>query len=82
MSKLGYILVATIIGQNLPEACFGRAPVGLGGKDIIITPFHWALSIFVRFPKATVLPINSAIVQKVNQHFQQEDCVLASITHF
>lgn len=44
-------------------------------KGIIITrPFQWALSIFVRFPKAAVLPINSSIAQKVNQHFQQEYC--------
>ena len=82
ISKLGKILVVSIIGQSLPEACFGRAPVGLGRKDITITPFHWALSKFVRVPKATILPINSATVQKVNQHFQQEDCVLASIIHF
>lgn len=62
-------MVASIIGQNLPEAYFGRAPVGLGRKDIIITPFHWTLSIFGRFPKATVLPINSTIVQKVLSTF-------------
>lgn len=55
----------SMIGQSLLEGWLGRAPVGLGRKDIIINaPFHWALSIFVRFPKATVLPINSAFTQK------------------
>lgn len=68
-------MIMSMIGQSLPEGWLGRAPVGLGRKDIIINmSFLWALSIFVRFPKATVLPINSAFTQKVNQHFQQEDC--------
>lgn len=56
--------------------------VTVGGPQLVLrrrgiittTPFHCALSMFVRFPKATVLPISSSIAQKVNQHFQQEYC--------
>lgn len=66
---------------SLPEGrvCLRVAMVGpqlvFGKKSIVITtPSHWTLSIFVRFPKAAVLPINSSIAQKDNQHFQQEYC--------
>lgn len=44
-----------------------------GRKGLIITrPLRWALSIFVLFPKATGLPINSSITHKASQHFLQE----------
>lgn len=67
--------------RSLPEgrvslrvAMVGPQSVFVKKSTVITKPSHWTLSIFVRVPKATVLPINSSITQKDNQHFQQEYC--------
>lgn len=69
-------------GRVCLRAAVGGPLLVFGRKGMIITtPFHWTLSIFVRFSRETGLPINSSTAQKVNQHFQQ-NTVLAPIIHF
>lgn len=76
ISKLGKGGLIVSITRSLPErrvclrVAMGRPQLVFGRKGMIITPSHWALSIFVRFPKATVVS-NSSIAQKLIDIFNR-----------